>query len=166
MKKEVFFLIFFLKSFLFPFCYSFGSKYLLSSHHRYVHLKKYAKICDICGKSIRSKDVFERHMLQHEGKTVPTVNCNVCGLILIDKKALKRHKDMIHPEGGQQEYTCSICSKISPNLRAHKRHIQYKHVMGCDHKCTICDKAFKKAQTLRVNFVYNSMSLIYHLFFR
>ncbi|KAM7341945.1 uncharacterized protein ACRADG_009538 [Cochliomyia hominivorax] len=140
---------------------NFGSNYLLTSHYRYVHLKKYVKICDICGKSIRSKDVFERHMLQHQGKAAPIETCDICGLILTDRKALKRHKDMIHPEGGKQEYTCTICLKISPNLRAHKRHVQYKHIMCYDHKCTICGKAFKKAQTLREHMASHTGTVLY-----
>lgn len=130
--------------------FSFGNNYLLSNHIRAVHLNKYAKICDICGKSIRCKDVFERHMLEHEGKPAPTISCDICGLLLTGKRGLKRHKDMIHPVGGQLEHTCSICAKVSPNLKAHKRHVQYKHELGYDHKCTICEKAFKRAQALTV----------------
>lgn len=133
-----------------PLLYRFASKYLLSCHNRYIHLKTYAKVCDICGKTIYCKDLFERHMLQHEGRKAPTVTCDVCGLILTDEKALKRHKSIVHPEGGQKEYACTMCSKISPNLMAHKRHVKFKHEMGYDHICTICNKAFKRAQTLKV----------------
>ncbi|XP_065367654.1 transcription factor grauzone-like isoform X2 [Calliphora vicina] len=132
----------------------FANKYLLSNHVHAVHLKVYAKICDICGKSLSSTDDLERHMLDHEGKPAPTFSCDICGLILTSMKGLKRHKNTIHPVGGHQEYTCSICSKISPNVMAHKRHVKFSHVMGYDHKCKICEKAFKKARTLKVKNIW------------
>lgn len=133
----------------------------MSHHYRAVHLNKYVKICDICGKSLRNKDDFERHMLEHEGKPIALHSCDICGLLLNGKRGLKRHKDMIHPIGGQRNHTCSICGKISPNSKALKRHIQYKHEMGYDYKCTICNKAFKRAQILKV--VNIMCTYIFHL---
>lgn len=122
---------------------------------RAVHLNKYAKICEVCGKSLSSADVFERHMLEHEGKPAPVISCDICGLLLTSKKGLKRHKNTIHPVGGHQEYTCSICSKVSSNRQAHDRHVKFSHEMGCNHKCTMCEKAFKKPRALKVSIIYN-----------
>lgn len=143
----------------------FASKSLLSNHVRSVHLKKYINVCDICGKSIRCKEVFERHMLQHEGKPLPTVSCDVCGLLLANKHSLKQHKLMVHPEGGKKEFTCPVCAKISPNLKAHKKHVQYNHEWGYDHKCTMCEKAFKTAHTLTVNIKKKQLFSIIFFFF-
>ncbi|XP_037824139.1 zinc finger protein 208-like [Lucilia sericata] len=139
----------------------FASKSLLSNHVRSVHLKKYINICDICGRSIRCKEVFERHMLQHEGKPLPTVSCDVCGLLLANKHSLKQHKLMVHPEGGKKEFTCPVCAKISPNLKAHKKHVQYNHEWGYDHKCTMCEKAFKTAHTLTEHMASHTGTVLY-----
>ncbi|TMW43966.1 hypothetical protein DOY81_010948 [Sarcophaga bullata] len=140
---------------------NFGSKHLMTHHYRAVHLNKYVKICDICGKSLRNKDDFERHMLEHEGKPVALHSCDICGLLLNGKRGLKRHKEMIHPIGGQRKHTCTICGKISPNSKALKRHIQYKHEMGYDYKCTICNKAFKRAQILKEHMASHTGSVLY-----
>ncbi|XP_073845574.1 uncharacterized protein isoform X2 [Musca autumnalis] len=127
----------------------FASNSLLSNHIAFVHTKKYAKICDICGIELCSKEVFERHQLKHKGITRPTVTCNICGLKMTDPYYLKRHIATQHPEDGKKEFPCHLCSKISPTLKSLKRHIVYKHETGYDFKCTICDKAFKRPHTLK-----------------
>ncbi|KAM7345538.1 transcription factor grauzone-like [Cochliomyia hominivorax] len=139
----------------------FANKYLLSNHVHAVHLKVNSKICDICGKSLCSAEYLERHMLEHEGKPAPTFSCDICGLILTSMKGLKRHKTAIHPIGGHQEYTCTICSKVSSNINAHKWHIKFSHEMGYDHKCKICDKAFKKARTLKEHMATHTGNVLY-----
>lgn len=140
----------FIYIFNFFFC-RFGSKHLLTNHVRAVHLKKYMKICDICGKKFQVKFKFERHMLEHTGGPQPTADCDICGFKAMDKTLLKRHKDSQHPAGGRQEYKCHLCPKVSPTLRAHKIHVQYKHELGYDFKCTMCDKAFKRSHSLKVS---------------
>lgn len=99
---------------------------------------------------MRGKDVFERHMLKHKGVDVPTIACDVCGLKVTGQRGLKRHKDSQHPEGGKRDFPCHMCSHISPTLKAFKKHVKDKHELGYDFKCTLCEKAFKRASSLKV----------------
>ncbi|TMW45842.1 hypothetical protein DOY81_009083, partial [Sarcophaga bullata] len=129
---------------------SYATSYLLKLHNEAVHLKKFVKICYICGKSIASSADYKVHMNKHEGIPAPDISCDVCGLRLASERGLKRHKESQHPVGGKKEHPCPICPKVSPTVKALKKHINTMHEKGLDHKCTICEKAFKRADGLRV----------------
>ncbi|KAI8128867.1 Cap-specific mRNA (nucleoside-2'-O-)-methyltransferase 2 [Lucilia cuprina] len=128
---------------------NYGSPYLLNQHRQAVHLKRFVKICYICGKAINSSAEFKIHMNKHEGIPAPVINCDVCGLRLTSERGLKLHKESQHPIGGKQEHHCPICPKISPTLKALKKHINTMHEKGYDHKCSICEKAFKRSEALK-----------------
>lgn len=75
--------------------------------------------------------------------------CDECGLILSSVHALRYHKDALHPKE-KRFYTCHICSKVSPNERALKKHIKHMHVISLDYKCSVCGRGFKRSENLRV----------------
>ncbi|XP_061400992.1 transcription factor grauzone-like [Musca vetustissima] len=136
----------------------FGNEYVLTQHHRVVHLNIYAKVCEVCGQTMPDSNSFKRHMEKHDNISEPktatptaTVKCDDCGLILAGPLNLKRHRDLQHPPGGKRDYTCHICSKVSPNMRALKKHIRCTHEMGYDFKCTMCEKAFKRSDNLKAH---------------
>lgn len=137
----------------FCFC-SFASENLLTSHQRVVHLKKYSKLCEVCGQSIPNSETFKRHMEKHEGITEPTLSCEICGRLVGSKHSLRVHMKSIHPEDGKHEYICHVCLKVSPNKRALREHIRRVHASGYNHKCTICEKAFKRMDHLKVMWSY------------
>ncbi|XP_075168441.1 zinc finger Y-chromosomal protein 1-like [Haematobia irritans] len=139
----------------------FGNANSLSNHERVVHLKKTILVCDICGEKLRGKDVLERHILKHQGVPLPTISCDVCGLKVTTQRGLKRHKESQHPEGGKQQYPCHLCSKISPTLKAQKKHIKDKHELGYDFKCTLCDKAYKRSSALKEHMASHTGSILY-----
>ena len=89
-------------------------------------------------------------MNKHEGIPAPEISCDICGLRLCSERGLKLHKDSQHPVGGKQDYPCPKCPKVSPTPMALKKHINTMHEKGYDHKCTICAKAFKRPDALRV----------------
>lgn len=132
------------------FNFSYGSSSLLKLHIDVVHLKKNAKICYICGKTLGNSAEYKAHMNKHEGIPPPVINCDVCGLRLSCERSLRLHKETQHPVGGKKDHPCPVCHKISPTARALKKHIITMHEKGCDHKCTMCDKAFRRPETLRV----------------
>ncbi|XP_013116977.1 transcription factor grauzone [Stomoxys calcitrans] len=136
----------------------FGNEYVLTQHQRVVHLNIYAKVCEICGQTMPDSNSFKRHMEKHESVSeiksatpTSTVKCDDCGLILAGPLNLKRHRDLQHPVGGKRDYTCHICRKISPNLRALKKHIRCTHEMGYNYKCNLCEKAFKRSDNLKAH---------------
>ncbi|XP_075168097.1 transcription factor grauzone-like [Haematobia irritans] len=136
----------------------FGNEYVLTQHQRVVHLNIYAKVCEICGQTMPDSNSFKRHMEKHDSVSeiksstpTTTVKCDECGLILAGPLNLKRHRDLQHPVGGKRDYTCHICRKISPNLRALKKHIRCTHEMGYNYKCNLCEKAFKRSDNLKAH---------------
>lgn len=142
-KISIFMLIFLFVSYL--------SKFSLANHIRSVHLKKYHKICDLCGESISGKSRFKRHMLEHEGKPPPPVTCEVCGRRLADMKCLKRHMNSHHPpDGVKREYNCPICPKVFASPSNVKMHIKVVHENSYERKCTLCEKTFKRPDALKV----------------
>ncbi|XP_073812606.1 zinc finger autosomal protein-like [Musca autumnalis] len=127
----------------------FGHHKLLGHHVRSIHFKMYGHVCDICGEKLRSKEVLERHLLKHKGAPLPSVTCDICGRAFTNKYGLKVHKDAQHPKGGKRQFTCDICSKISPTIRSHRSHVKNTHVLGYNFKCTLCEKAFKRQRSFK-----------------
>ncbi|XP_037824146.1 LOW QUALITY PROTEIN: transcription factor grauzone-like [Lucilia sericata] len=139
----------------------FTTLYSLNYHIQAIHHNKYVKICDICGKTMRCRNSFKLHMEKHDNKLATPINCDICGLRLIDRRGLRRHKNSQHPVGGKKEYSCHICSKISPNLRALRTHVRFAHETGYIHKCTMCDKAFKRPEALKEHMATHTGTPLY-----
>ncbi|XP_037941601.1 zinc finger protein 260-like [Teleopsis dalmanni] len=127
---------------------SFATEYMMTQHLNNVHLNLHTKMCELCGKSIRGNEALRQHMETHSGKTAP-IQCNECGMTLTTKYGLIRHKKVMHSEENQIPKTCEICSKVSPSVFAHERHMRYMHKTERKFACTLCDKAFKTSFTLR-----------------
>lgn len=62
------------------------------------------------------------------------------------RKHLKRHQDTFA--------NCPICNKVLQNKHSLGNHIRSVHGER-SHQCTMCDKAFKKAIVLKVNFFWH-----------
>ncbi|XP_073821909.1 transcription factor grauzone-like [Musca autumnalis] len=126
----------------------FASESLRTQHIKVTHL--YVKlICDICGKAFRERHAFERHLAEHTGGPTPNIECDICGMKLTSIYGLNRHKRLRHTEENMQEQICPYCSKVSPNIAAHKSHIQYSHTMQRRHACHLCEKAFRRPKELK-----------------
>ncbi|XP_061398244.1 transcription factor grauzone-like [Musca vetustissima] len=126
----------------------FASESLRTQHIKVTHL--YVKlICDICGKAFRERHSFQRHLAEHTGGPTPNIECDICGMKLTSIYGLNRHKRLRHTEENMQEQVCPHCSKVSPNIAAHKSHIQYSHTMQRRHACHLCEKAFRRPKELK-----------------
>ncbi|KAM7350303.1 transcription factor grauzone-like [Cochliomyia hominivorax] len=106
----------------------FASEYLRKQHHNSTHLKKYAKVCGICGKFLYDKISFEQHLAQHNGEQPAKIKCKICDEEF-SKRYLQEHIKKVHTKDKQQEQVCRFCSKVSPNWNVHLKHIKYIHNM-------------------------------------
>lgn len=126
----------------------------LKEHMKYMHDPENAIICDKCGKTLRTQaNLKKHHELEHSDIPRPKpdpVQCEICGTWLRHLSGLKQHMSTVHEPPGE-EHRCPICDKKSTNARALKRHIYHNHQCERKFRCTMCEKAFKRPQDLRVS---------------
>ncbi|XP_017483366.1 PREDICTED: transcription factor grauzone-like [Rhagoletis zephyria] len=139
----------------------FCNQYMMKQHLALVHLNLYAKICDICGKSLNGKQAFRWHQEEHAGVSRSLIKCTLCNTELKTKYGLARHMKTMHTEEYQTPQACPICFKVSPTLRAHKSHIEYMHSAEKKHVCKLCDKAFKLPKCLREHMATHTGEVLY-----
>ncbi|XP_011293269.2 transcription factor grauzone isoform X1 [Musca domestica] len=132
------------------FCKECGKGYVLelqlNSHIKTVH--GVDCVCDQCGRTFHGVNALKKHLLDHAGVPKRKYPCDICGAQLNTNNNLRRHKAAYHHDG-TTAYICSICGKVSSSenaLRAHKKRV---HEENRKHKCTYCEKAFKRPKDLR-----------------
>ena len=134
------------------FVFRFPSKRKLSSHLS-VHSTVYTCMCDICGRTFKSKFTLKKHIeLKHSEKPRQDKDpqeCPICYKLLRGIKGLKAHMKNIH-EAGEQEHRCKICNHISTTAKGLRVHEIFRHEKERKHKCYFCEKAFKRPLDLRV----------------
>lgn len=131
----------------------------ISMQHR-----KAANICHVCGKEIKDKAVFEKHVRLHFEDSGPRIKCPRpdCESWLKDEDNLKQHLRRHNDEG--KSFICSECGKSCKNSRALIGHKRYSH-SNTIYTCEQCGKTFKKDISLKVclEYVHSivQISLIY-----
>ncbi|XP_017078554.2 transcription factor grauzone [Drosophila eugracilis] len=140
---------------------TFPTEYTMQQHVKLVHLNLYAKICDVCGKSIRGRAALVRHMEEHTGTPQAAIKCHLCDSMLTTKYGLARHIKMMHTAENLQPMQCEFCLKISPSLQAHQHHIKYTHNTARSHQCPMCEKAFKRPNELREHMTTHTGEVLY-----
>lgn len=125
----------------------------LHEHIRKIHNPHNSLICDKCGKIFRNSSNLRKHNeIEHSTQSKPSPEpqqCPICGTWLRHLLGLKQHLKSIHEESSE-EHRCHICNKVSSTARALKRHIYHNHECIKKFQCKMCEKAFKRAQDLRV----------------
>lgn len=110
-------------------------------------------MCDICGRTFKSKFTLKKHIeLKHSEKPRQDKDpqeCPICYKLLRGIKGLKAHMKNIH-EAGEHEHRCKICNHISTTAKGLRVHEIFRHEKERKHKCYFCEKAFKRPLDLRV----------------
>lgn len=87
-----------------------------------LHAQKHDKnICPDCGKEIRSKIVFSKHLSSH--LRTQTSICTLCGLKVATKYMQNHQKG--HED--QQSYVCSVCQENFTQKQLLQRHLKSAH---------------------------------------
>lgn len=138
----------------------FNTNNALQTHRRYIHENKYAHMCHICAKVLRSRTLYLKHKLvEHEGYVEPKQQCKECGAWLKNAFRLKLHMKK-HKER-ESDFICNICGKSSPSSSALQSHVKYVHEAQRLHQCTFCDKAFKRPITLKEHLTTHTGDVLY-----
>lgn len=116
--------------------------------------RKAANICHVCGKEIKDKAVFEKHVRLHFEDSGPRIKCPRpdCESWLKDEDNLKQHLRRHNDEG--KSFICSECGKSCKNSRALIGHKRYSH-SNTIYTCEQCGKTFKKDISLKVCYPYS-----------
>ncbi|XP_055707149.1 zinc finger protein OZF-like [Phlebotomus papatasi] len=147
-------------------CQTCGRAFALASilvqHVRRVHENSCVSVCEVCAKIFRCKNLFKQHVAEHTSQREPRVPCTVCGKMFKHRIAMRKHMQR-HNTSGPLE--CPICQRVAPNRPALTEHIKYKHKALRVHKCTLCERSFKTALSLKEHMASHTGQVLYQCLF-
>jgi len=139
-------------------------KTFLFKPHYIGHMNKHKQekpfVCEKCDKSFRYKQTLKVHWKSCTGVKYDEqknggctrrsrVLCDICGLDLSSKSALKQHHVYVHSDKPQQVcHDCGKCFKTEATLKRHL-HVAHQDVKVKKYKCDTCGLQFKQAEVLR-----------------
>ncbi|XP_013102886.2 zinc finger protein 62 homolog isoform X6 [Stomoxys calcitrans] len=123
------------------------------NRHLKLHNPEKLFVCDQCGKTFPDLSRLKLHN-RHEHFNEPKPErvpqqCVYCGKWYSSASSIYKHLRNIHANN-DVEHRCHICGFVSTTATALKKHIQFNHEMVRKYKCTVCEKAFKRPQDLKV----------------
>uniref|UniRef100_A0A1B0CLJ8 Putative transcription factor grauzone-like protein n=1 Tax=Lutzomyia longipalpis TaxID=7200 RepID=A0A1B0CLJ8_LUTLO len=141
---------------------AFALASILVQHVRRVHENSCVSVCEVCAKIFRCKNLFKQHVAEHTSQNEPRVPCTVCGKMFKHRIAMRKHMQR-HNTSGPLE--CPICQRMAPNKPALTEHIKYKHKAQRVHKCTLCERSFKTALSLKEHMASHTGQVLYQCLF-
>jgi len=123
----------------------------LKEHMKYAHDPESAKICEKCGNKMRSQYTLKKHVQLEQSDTPrPTpvpVQANIIFIFAI------KHLQMHAPLGGMFTSTKkpNESSRYKSNFKIQTFLLFVFHLKLFSLQCTMCKKAFKRPQDLRVS---------------
>uniref|UniRef100_A0A6P7H5M4 Zinc finger protein 600-like n=1 Tax=Diabrotica virgifera virgifera TaxID=50390 RepID=A0A6P7H5M4_DIAVI len=126
----------------------FSDEYMLRRHITTVHNEEKLFKCKECGKSLKTRNSFRKHMRTHTEEEM--FECKVCSKKFREKYV---HNDHMRTHTGENHYTCSLCSATFRNrtlLRNHiaSSHMEEKKEIERPFTCSICSKKFTAQSSL------------------
>lgn len=122
----------------------------LKSHIKAIHLgpqENTPTTCPICGKYFNREKLLTKHLELHDD----TISlCDICGMSVKGKVAMKYHMDTVHSISGV--FTCNICNKqfnAKQLLYRHNKNAHYKKSPRSPVYCEICGKVYKDSSILK-----------------
>ena len=122
-------------------------------------------VCDVCGYVCPSMMVFKSHsrkhskekyhcnqvncnfvciskseLEEHQSRHKPSMPCNICGKLFINKAHIGRHIRSVHM--GEKHHQCSGCGKMFYSKYNMRAHYQEQHTDVC-YTCSYCSRIFK-----------------------
>ncbi|XP_062561045.1 zinc finger protein 558-like [Armigeres subalbatus] len=127
------------------YCGKVFRSYSMLKLHRDKHHEGIRKhTCTVCGKSHDSRHKLKFHMLRHEG--IKQYTCHICGAKKTTPTELKIH---VNRHTREKKYPCGLCDAVFLSTGNKSRHVRLVHQGIKNFKCTYCDRAFGKAETLK-----------------
>ncbi|XP_045780796.1 zinc finger protein 667-like [Maniola jurtina] len=146
------------------------------------------RVCEICGKALKSKKSYYSHKKRHETRYIYKCElcpyagrhsqglwmhmrvhtgelkylCTECPARYTSGGSLSYHIKLKHTE---PQYKCDSCDKAYHNNLNLQRHIEAAHLKIKQHQCDICDSGFsyRKAMLNHQRLVHKRASLRSHL---
>ncbi|XP_037044725.1 zinc finger protein OZF-like isoform X2 [Bradysia coprophila] len=122
---------------------TFKNRTLLKKHS-YSHSGERPFACIYCAKTFTVKDKLKNHIMRHEN--IKNFECSHCGMRKVTKAELKIHMNS-HTTG--KLYPCPQCPAVFTRDGNAKRHFRIVHRGYKPYKCTTCEQAFSKKETLK-----------------
>ncbi|XP_022833980.1 uncharacterized protein LOC111361803 [Spodoptera litura] len=119
-------------------------KKYLTRHMKKTHTEPTEHQCDICGKCFHFSCKLRDHMRVHTGEKPH--KCDVCGKAFSSTYSLNGHK-LIHT--GEKPYQCTHCDYACRDTSTIRRHIERHLGISKDFPCSLCNKIFKRKDTLQ-----------------
>ena len=113
-------------------------------------LNRKTHVCEICEKSFRRKDHYQKHKAVHE------VKCDICDYSFSQKDNLQRHLASVHEK--QKPFNCDNCDYSFSEKGSLKKHLESVHEKKKPFKCDTCDTIFTRQTSLKRHILKNHIT--------
>nr|XP_006007324.1 PREDICTED: oocyte zinc finger protein XlCOF6-like isoform X2 [Latimeria chalumnae]XP_014350794.1 PREDICTED: oocyte zinc finger protein XlCOF6-like isoform X2 [Latimeria chalumnae] len=103
-----------------------------------VSTSKRKYFCSLCSLKFKSKDLYETHIICHDGST--GFKCVYCSSSMNDWKLMERHLQNHQTEKGT--YECSACQKVFKSLNMWKMHKHAHQRKTAEFRCSQCPSSY------------------------